>query len=155
MATQSAFHYDSFDVMDGTVQCCQRDPEGPFQISMWIPSAKRLIRKSLKTRDPAVARSRAMEAIFEALATQKAGLAVFSETLGDLIRAWDSYQRARLKRGEIRSIAVWKPRDTLHSRPILCAFSWNHASKLDMVKDSCVPFISFTVCLYCFRFTVW
>ena len=44
-----------------------------------------------------------MEFVFENLATEKAGLNVFSESLADLINAWESKQQARMERGEIRS----------------------------------------------------
>lgn len=80
--------------MDGAAQCYRREPDGPLQVSMWIPSDRRRIRKSLKTKDPAVTRQKATEVVLDAFAAQKAGLAVFSETLGYLIRAWESKRRA-------------------------------------------------------------
>ncbi len=91
--------------MDGRASIYRREAGGNFYVELWVPSAQRQIKRSLKTPSEETARLRAMEFVLEKLATEKAGLSVFSETLADMINAWESKQRARLERGEIRSEA--------------------------------------------------
>ena len=87
--------------MDGKAAIYRREAEGSFYVELWVPSAKRQIKRSLKTTNEETARSKAMEFVLEKLATEKAGLNVFSESLTDLINA-ESNARAT-ERGEIRS----------------------------------------------------
>ena len=89
--------------MDGKAAIYRREAEGSFYVELWVPSAKRQIKRSLKTTNDETARSKVMEFVFENLATEKAGLNVFSESLADLINAWESKQQERMERGEIRS----------------------------------------------------
>lgn len=95
-------HIDATDVMDGRAQIYRRTEGGTFQVSLWIPAAKKRVRQSLKTTDPITARERAMQIVLDKLASEKAGINVFSGTLADLINSYKRKQHERLDRGEIR-----------------------------------------------------
>ena len=84
-------------------------------MSLWVPSKKKALKKSLGTDSPEVARQLAIELALEKLALEKTGRNVFAGTLADLVNAWEKQQRARLERGELRSeqrlrqkLRVWR-----------------------------------------------
>ena len=101
--------------MDGRAFLYRREVGGNFYVELWVPSAKRQIKRSLRTTNEEAARSKAVEFVLEKLATEKAGLNVFSGSIADLINAWESKQLERMARGEVRSArrirqktAVWR-----------------------------------------------
>ena len=89
--------------MDGKAFIYRRTETGNFFVSLWVPSAKRSIKASLKSANEETAKERAMTFVLDKLASEKAGINVFSGTLADLIDAWEKKQRERLARGEIRN----------------------------------------------------
>lgn len=95
--------FDRQPVMDGAAFIYRRAEEGNFFVSLWVPSAKRHLKKSLKTASPETARERAMSFVLDKLATERAGLSVFSGTVADMVNAWETKQLERMSRGERRS----------------------------------------------------
>ena len=94
--------------MDGKSFNYRRTETGNFFVSLWVPSAKRSIKASHKSANKETAKERAMTFVLDKLASEKAGINVFSGTLTDLIDAYQRKQHERLSRGEIRN----KPRIT-------------------------------------------
>lgn len=98
--------FDRQPVMDGAAYVYRRAEGGNFFVSLCVPSAKRHLKKSLKTPNAETARERATSFVLDKLATERAGLNVFSGTIADMVNAWESKQMERLSRGERRSASA-------------------------------------------------
>ena len=80
--------------MDGKSFNYRRTETGNFFVSLWVPSAKRSIKASLKSANEETAKERAMTFVLDKLASEKAGINVFSGTLRPHRRVGEEAARA-------------------------------------------------------------
>ena len=108
----SEVQLDKHPVLGGKGYVYRRKEGGSFYLYAWVKAERKRLRKSLDTTDFEVAMRLAEAEVLQLLAKTQVGQKVFSDTLGDVVDAWEELQLKRLRAGEVRSSDFVKNRVT-------------------------------------------
>ena len=112
----SEVQVDKHPVLGGKGYVYRRKEGGSFYLYAWVKEERKRLRKSLDTTDLEVAERLAEAEVLQVLAKTQVGQRVFSDTLGDVVDAWEDLQQKRWKAGEVRSQDFLKDKATWFRR---------------------------------------
>ena len=108
----SEVQLDKHPVLGGKGYVYRRVHGGSFYLYCWVKEERKRLRKTLDTDDLEVAERLAEAEVLKVLAKKQVGQRVFSDTLGEVVDAWEDLQKKRLKAGEVRSADFFKDKAT-------------------------------------------
>ena len=110
MATE--VQLDKHPVLGGKGYVYRRVQGGSFYLYCWVKQERKRLRKSLDTDDLEVAVRLAEAEVLTLLAKTQVGQRVFSDTLGEVVDAWNDLQQKRFNAGEVRSADYFRYKTT-------------------------------------------
>ena len=99
---KSSFYTEEHEICDGEVKIVRTKQSGDvWQMRIWVPSEKKYIKKSLRTKSLEEAKLRARDKFYEIQGLIRIGQKIFTITTGELVGKYLDYQQGRVIQGLI------------------------------------------------------